>query len=147
MCRRVCPLYCEIHFLNFSRNVIPVWLVIWDSIYFALISMWLMTWCLENASTLNVELLPVLRQETVRWVTCFIYRLPLLQMKCPLYPLNVSLLHLELNVPWARVLWISCKENVSHHCRHGSEGVLCWTIHCIEDMERGAVNGWWHSHV
>lgn len=141
------PLYCKIRLLNFHRNVIPVWLIIWDSIYFAVITMWLMTWCLKNTSSWNVDVLPVLRHEAVTWVTCFIYWLPLLQMKCPLYPLNMSVLHLELNVPWAKVVWMSCKENISHHCHCGSEGILFQTIHCTEHMERNPLNGWWHSHL
>jgi hypothetical protein len=68
-----------------------------------------MTWCLKNINSWNVDILPVLRHEAVMWVTCFMYWVPLLQMKCPFYPLNMSLLHLELNVPWARVLRMSVK--------------------------------------
>jgi len=142
-----CPLYCKICFLYFHRNVIPVWPIIWDSICFALISMWLMIWCLKNTSSWSVDILPVFWHEAVTWVTYFIYWLRLLQIKCPLYPLNMSLLHLELYVPWAKVFWMSCKENISHHWHCGSEGVVSKTVHCTEHMERNPVNGWWHSHL
>lgn len=67
-------------------------------------------------------------------------------MKCPLYPLNMSLSHLELNVPWPKVLWMLCKEDFSHHCHCGTQCVLSQTIRCTEHMERNSVNGWWHFH-
>jgi hypothetical protein len=126
---------------------VQFWPIIWHSICFALISIWLMIWCLKNTSSWSVDVLPVFWHEAVTWVTYFIYWLPLLQMKCPLYPLNMSLLHLELYVPWAKVFWMSCKENVSHHWHCGSEGVVSKTVHCTEHMERNPVNGWWHSHL
>jgi hypothetical protein len=124
------PLYCEIQFLSFHRNVIPVCLIIWQGIYFALIRMWLMTWCLKNTISLNVEVFPVLRHEALTWVTSFTFWLPLLQMKCPLYPLNMPLVHTELNVPWAQVFVMLYKENIYHHCHDGSEGGILMSTYC-----------------
>jgi hypothetical protein len=108
-----------------------------------------LTWCLQNTSSCKCESFSCVYSwgcnvsDQLHMLVAFTAK-----QKCPLYPLNMSLVRIKINVQWAEGYFGShIKRTFFIMTILDQRMSLSETIHCTECTKRSPVDGWWHSQL